>query len=122
MESARSGGNLTMTVLPSWLSRPEFRPLAAEVPGYVMQVHSLHLPDQPGQWAGLCDPVEILTAVDTAEALGIPFRLALPTYSCLVVFDDAGKVAEVVRRRFAGEFPCGCHEYSGHGLGRLPAR
>lgn len=87
--------SFTITALPSWLGRKEFPSLAAEFPDYVLQVHSLHLPVNPGEWVGICDPAEMRAATNAAGKLGVPFRLALPTYSCLVVFDDGGGIAEV---------------------------
>lgn len=87
---------ITCTTLPSWLAQKGFSELAAAVPGYVLQVHSLHLPE-PGQRgrASLVDLEEVRQAVARAVALGVPFRVALPTYSCVVEFNAGGKVHEV---------------------------
>jgi Protein of unknown function (DUF3142) len=98
---------ITFTALPSWLVRPEFTALASEFPDYVLQVHSLHLPEKSGRWAGLCDPTEMRMATQAAAKLGVPFRLALPTYSCLVVFDENGKVAEVYGEDLPESLPVG---------------
>ncbi len=41
------------------------------------------------------DMSETRTAVQRAVELGVPFRVALPTYSCVVEFADDGRVREV---------------------------
>lgn len=96
---------LTFTALPTWVSKPEFPPLAREFPDYVLQVHSLHLPSQPDDPTGLYDPSEIYNAAQAASLLRIPYRLALPTYSCLVVFDEKGGVAEVYSEDLPDRLP-----------------
>lgn len=80
-----------ITALPSWLDRPAFAALARECDGYVLQVHSLH---RPGVSSALCDPAEAQRAVETAGRLGIPFRVALPSYGYMAAFDrDGGMLA-----------------------------
>jgi hypothetical protein len=96
---------LTITALPSWLPRAEFTALAREVPGYVLQVHSLHLPQSNTGLVGLCDTAETRAAVRAAASLHVPFRVALPTYSCVVQFDASGKVAEVYAEDLPAGFP-----------------
>ncbi|TDU72891.1 uncharacterized protein DUF3142 [Prosthecobacter fusiformis] len=86
---------VSCTALPSWLREKEFADLAAVAPGYVLQVHSLHLPDSRGKRVALVDLEETDEAVARAVKIGVPFRVALPTYSCVVEFDAAGKVREV---------------------------
>lgn len=86
---------VTCTVLPSWLRQKEFSALAAIVPGYVLQVHSLHLPKTQDKAVALVDLAETRNALAQAVTIGVPFRVALPTYSCVVEFDPAGKVREV---------------------------
>lgn len=85
---------LRITALPAWLGEASLPALLAESPDYVLQLHSLHLPEA-GIPATLFDPTEARRAVIQAARLGIPFRIALPTYSCLVEFDDEGRVREV---------------------------
>lgn len=85
---------IRITALPAWLKQPALRDLVAESPGYVLQVHSLHLP-RGGLPGALMDPAETRRAVTQAEKLGLPFRVALPTYSCVVEFHADGKVQEV---------------------------
>lgn len=87
--------HVTCTALPSWQKQAEFAALAAEVPGYVLQVHALHLPKAPNKLVTLVDLDETHAAVKAAVKLGVPFRVAMPSYSCVVEFGDDGKVKEV---------------------------
>jgi hypothetical protein len=103
LKRRQPGRLLTITALPSWLRHAEFALIAREVPGYVLQVHSLHLPQSRSGLATLCDASEARAAVRGAAELRVPFRVALPTYSCVVQFDAAGKVSEV----FAEDLPSG---------------
>jgi len=84
---------VTITALPSWLDSPAFATLAAAATNYVLQVHSLVKPARVDDPLTLCDPAAARRAVARAGQLGIPFRVALPTYSYRVAFDAAGKFA-----------------------------
>lgn len=84
----------SITVLPSWMNRPEFGPLVREAGRYVLQVHSAELPRVGGEPV-LCDPVRARRWVDQAAAFGVPFRVALPTYTSLVAVSPEGKVVGV---------------------------
>lgn len=81
---------LTITALPAWLKRREFQSLARATEGYVLQVHSLERPRTISAPFILCDPDAARRAVATASRLGVPFRVALPTYGYLVAFDVRG--------------------------------
>lgn len=85
---------LCITALPAWLRHASARSLLSRSPGYVLQVHSLHLPVQAGL-TGLMDLDETRAAVQRAEEIGVPFRVALPTYSCVVEYADDGRVRDV---------------------------
>jgi hypothetical protein len=85
---------ICITALPAWLRHDSVRPLLARSPGYVLQVHSLHLP-KDGGLTGLMDMDETRQAVGRAVQIGVPFRVALPTYSCVVEFADDGRVRDV---------------------------
>jgi hypothetical protein len=85
---------ISITVLPSWMNRPEFGSLVREAGRYVLQVHSAELP-QAGEEPVLCDPARARRWVDRAAAFGVPFRVALPTYTSLVAVSPAGKVVGV---------------------------
>lgn len=85
---------ICITALPAWLRHDSVRTLLARSPGYVLQVHSLHLPKNGGL-TGLMDMDETQQAVRRAVEIGVPFRVALPTYSCVVEFADDGRVRDV---------------------------
>jgi hypothetical protein len=82
---------LALTVLPDWLRSAEFASLVGEAESYVLQVHSLERPTNIDQPFSLCDPVRAERWVREASALGIPFRVALPTYGYRVAFGPDGK-------------------------------
>jgi hypothetical protein len=80
-----------ITALPGWLNGSSFKPLAQAAGAYVLQIHSLERPKDAQASANLCDPAAALKAVEKADLLGIPFRVALPTYSYLLAFGTDGK-------------------------------
>ena len=82
---------LRITALPAWLKRPEFAALARATDGYVLQVHSLARPKNFAAPFTLCDPVAARQAVTQAGQLGVPFRVALPTYGYRVAFASNGQ-------------------------------
>ncbi|WP_414661250.1 DUF3142 domain-containing protein [Horticoccus sp. 23ND18S-11] len=82
---------LVFTALPAWLKHAEFRQLARAASGFVLQVHSLEKPAGPDAPFTLCDPVRAMAWVRQADAAGVPFRVALPTYGYVLAFDAAGK-------------------------------
>jgi hypothetical protein len=82
---------VTITVLPSWLDSRAFKRLAAVATNYVLQVHSVERPRSFTAPFTLCDPRAASRAVEQAGRIGVPFRVALPTYGYLLAFDPAGK-------------------------------
>jgi hypothetical protein len=82
---------VAVTALPSWLESPAFAPLAAAATNYVLQVHSLTKPEDIKMPFLLCDPIAAKRAVTRAGEIGVPFRVALPTYTYIVAFNAAGK-------------------------------
>ena len=82
---------ITITALPSWLRHRQFARLVKATGGYVLQVHSLRRPSSLDAAMTLCDVDEARRAVALADLIGVPFRVALPTYSYLVAFDEAGR-------------------------------
>lgn len=82
---------VTITALPSWLNAAAFKRLAAVATNYVLQVHSVERPKSFDAPFTLCDPRLALRAVERAGRIGVPFRLALPTYGYLLAFDSDGK-------------------------------
>ncbi len=82
---------VTITALPSWLRSSAFERLAQVAPNYVLQVHSVERPANFDAPFTLCDPAEARSAVARAGRLGVPFRVALPTYGYLLAFDAKGQ-------------------------------
>ncbi|MEO5958149.1 MAG: DUF3142 domain-containing protein [Opitutaceae bacterium] len=82
---------LVFTALPAWLRHAEFRALAREADGFVLQVHSLERPAAREAAFALCDPVRALEWARQASGVAVPFRVALPTYGYLLAFDAGGK-------------------------------
>ena len=81
---------LVVTALPSWMNSPEFTPLVRAAGTFVLQVHSLQKAKSLHDIPALCDPERSRRWVERAAASGVPFRVALPTYSYLLAFDAAG--------------------------------
>ena len=85
---------VSITVLPSWMDRAEFGALVREARSFVLQVHSAELPGA-GEKPLLCDPERARRWVEKAASFGVPFRVALPTYTSLVAVNTAGQVVGV---------------------------
>jgi hypothetical protein len=86
---------VTPTILPSWLKHPSFAKLAHECGGFILQVHSVAVPQRVEDTRELTDPVRAAEWVKQAARVGVPFRVSLPTYSYLVAFDAAGKLCGI---------------------------
>jgi hypothetical protein len=82
---------VTITALPSWLDSRAFKQLAAVATNYVLQVHSVERPRSFDAPFTLCDPRATQRAVERAGRIGVPFRVAMPTYGYLLAFDAGGK-------------------------------
>jgi len=82
---------LTITALPCWLKQKTFLHLASATDGYVLQVHSLDQPAGMEASITLCNPKATLRWVEQAACIGIPFRVALPTYGYLLAFDKRSR-------------------------------
>lgn len=82
---------VTITALPSWLDSRAFKRLAAVATNYVLQVHSVARPKSFDAPFTLCDPRAAKRAVERAGRIGIPFRVALPTYGYTLAFEPGGK-------------------------------
>src|SRR5688500_9946427 len=88
IRSRISPAPVAITALPSWLDAPGFEPLARACGRYVLQVHSFERPKLSGRMT-LCDPSAARAAVERAGRIGVPFRVALPTYGYQAAFDRA---------------------------------
>jgi len=86
----------TFTALPDWLGRDGFGDLARSADGFVLQVHSLKLPEAAARVVPLCTVEESVRWIGRASRVGVPFRVALPTYFSRVFFDLSGRVIDVV--------------------------
>jgi hypothetical protein len=90
------------TVLPSWLSEPDFVTLAKQSGAYVLQVHATQKPRIDAAETALCETDDARKWVEKAARIGVPFRVALPTYTYLVAFSPSGALlgieAEGARR------------------------
>jgi hypothetical protein len=82
---------VTITALPSWLDSRAFKRLAAIATNYVLQVHSVERPKSFAAPFTLCDPRAARRAVEDAGRIGVPFRVALPTYGYVLAFNETGK-------------------------------
>ena len=82
---------VTITTLPSWLNTAPFRRLAFVATNYVLQVHSAERPKSFEADYSLCDPRAASRAVERAGRIGVPFRVALPTYGYVLAFDQRGE-------------------------------
>jgi len=105
LRGAVSPVRVTFTVLPCWLHQTAFADLANAADGYVLQVHAAEKPT-PGSTA-LCDPVQAKRWVDQAArtAPGVPFRVALPTYTYEIAFAPDNACIGVVAEGEAREWP-----------------
>ncbi len=82
---------VTITTLPSWLDSRAFKRLATGATNYVLQVHSAARPKSSDATVTLCDPRAARRAVESAGRIGVPFRVALPTYGYQMAFASDGK-------------------------------
>jgi hypothetical protein len=98
---------LRFTALPVWLKHPEFRELAHAADGFVLQVHSLEKPTGPDGAFTLCDPVRALAWTRQAAEIGVPFRVALPTYGYAIAFDAGGKFFALAAEATHAPWPAG---------------
>jgi hypothetical protein len=98
---------VVITALPIWLKHRDFSDLAREAGGFVMQVHSLHQPSGPDAKLTICDPAEAERAVGQASKIGVPFRVALPTYSYMAAFSAEGKFLALSAEGLSVDWPAG---------------
>ncbi len=85
----------SITALPSWLKADGFKGLVQTTGGFILQVHSLKLP-APGRGVLLCEEESSKHWAEQAASAGVPFRIALPTYRSEVLYDESGKVLDVI--------------------------
>ncbi len=94
---------VTVTVLPCWLKHSYwFSKLARAADGFVLQVHSFEKPAVTGELT-LCKPEAAKAFVDQAARFGRPFRIALPTYGHIAVFNSRGKLLALQSEGFTAD-------------------
>lgn len=87
---------LSITTLPTWMSRPEtFANLIEQTDYYVLQVHSIQRPNSPSDEIQLCNAKQSLHWTAQAKSFNHPFLVALPTYGYELAFDDSGELVSV---------------------------
>lgn len=82
---------VVITALPSWMKHRQFKKLVQSCDGYILQVHSLERPETIEDEVVLCDPHRAVKWVRQADRIGVPFRVALPTYGYHVAYDTQGQ-------------------------------
>ena len=95
------------TALPSWLEHRAFATLARESGGYILQVHATERPRADAPETALCEAARARAWVERAGQIGVPFRVALPTYTYLVAFAPDGKVLGIEAEGEARVWPRG---------------
>jgi hypothetical protein len=95
------------TVLPSWLAHEDFMPLVKECGAYILQVHATAQPRVDAPDTALCETADARRWVAQAGRLGIPFRVALPTYTYRVAFDVGGRMLGIEAEGAPHAWPAG---------------
>lgn len=90
IRAAVPGVPLTITSLPTWQESPDYATLLHHVDGHVLQLHWLR---SDPFYALLAEDPE--TPVRVAGRVGVPFRVALPTYGYLLGFGEDGKLVSI---------------------------
>jgi hypothetical protein len=93
------------TVLPSWLKHRSFAELARESGQFILQVHCVAPPHSIADTRTLTDPDRASDWVNQAAQIGVPFRVALPTYTYLAAFDNEGKPRGVSAEGASARWP-----------------
>ena len=96
-----------ITALPCWLKHRQFKSLVQEADGFILQVHSLERPKNSDTKIVLCDAASSIKWVKKAARLGVPFRVALPTYGCIVGFDSKGQYLGITTEGPSRNWPQG---------------
>ncbi|WP_372847133.1 DUF3142 domain-containing protein [Pontiella sp.] len=97
---------LSITALPSHLGNLAFRRLAQTTDYYVLQLHGLDVPGHIGDRTELMNWRTAERAVERAETMGHPYRIALPCYAYELNFDpDSGTFLFLTAERPARRKP-----------------
>lgn len=107
IKAAISPVRLSITALPAWLKQPALPGLLRACDGYVLQVHSLERPVRFDAPFDLCRPDDAVRWVTQASSLGVPFRVALPTYGYAIAFNADGKFVGLSAEGRLPDWPAG---------------
>ncbi len=83
---------VSFTALPAWLRSPTLREMAILTGRFVLQVHAVERARAEEPNPLLLDARSVETWIRQAAELGVPFRVALPTYRTAVGFDAQGRI------------------------------
>jgi len=91
----RSGEQLSITALPTWLQSTELDAVLVQADEAVLQVHAVQSPR-----AGLFNPASALDWLAAfAQHTRKPWRVALPAYGTRVSWDEQGRVVTIESER-----------------------
>jgi len=107
LRAAVAPTKLVFTALPDWLARQDFSSLAHAADGYVLQVHSVEKPAGIEADFKLCDPKRSWEWIARATQMGVPFRVALPTYGYRLAFDESGNFFGLAAEGVSPSWPKG---------------
>jgi hypothetical protein len=92
-----SGLRLSITAIPCHMENSSFAAVAKVADGYTLQVHGVQFPKTIDDSASIMDSTIARRAIIAAERLGIPYRLAMPTYAYRFVFGSDGKCRGILQ-------------------------
>ena len=96
------GSTLSLTLLPCHFAhRAAVRKVLDSADYGVLQLHGIEPPGKLSDGWRLMDPRTVRTSLSRARAIGVPLRVALPTYAYVLTFDPDGSF----RRLYAEGFP-----------------
>jgi hypothetical protein len=98
---------ISFTALPDWLRSPELKSMAAQAGSFVLQVHGIERAREDDPTPHLLEAPMVQRWVTQADALGVPFRVALPTYRTAVGFNAEGKIIGLDSEGPARAWPAG---------------
>ncbi len=84
-----AGFSLSITALPCQVTDLSFRTVIETADSYILQVHSVAFPENIRNRTSIVDLSVADEAIAAADRLARPYHLALPTYACRLVFDNA---------------------------------
>jgi hypothetical protein len=98
---------VSFTALPDWLRAPELKAMAQQTGSFVLQVHGIDRARADEATPQLLHASSVQHWVAQADALDIPFRVALPTYRTAVGFNAARKIIGLDSEGPARAWPAG---------------